>query len=61
MILGTLDSVATTIKEFMLIPNLPRFVRVGDKVSIAASISNMTGKVQSGTVSMILFDPVIIV
>lgn len=61
MILGTLDSVATTIKEFMLIPNLPRFVRVGDKAFIAASISNMTGKVQSGTVSMILFDPVIIV
>lgn len=61
MILGTLDSVATTIKEFMLIPNLPRFVRVGDKASIVASISNMTGKVQSGTVSMILFDPVIIV
>ncbi|MDD3037103.1 alpha-2-macroglobulin family protein [Bacteroides sp.] len=58
MILGTLDSVATTSKEFMLIPNLPRFVRVGDKTSIAASISNMTGKVQSGTVSMILFDPV---
>ena len=41
----------------MLLPNLPRFVRVGDKTSIAASISNMTGKVQSGTVSMILFDP----
>lgn len=61
MILGTLDSVATTSKELMLIPNLPRFVRVGDKASIAASISNMTGKVQSGTVSMILFDPVIIV
>ena len=57
MILGTLDSVATTSKEFMLIPNLPRFVRVGDRTSIAASISNMTGKVQSGTVSMILFDP----
>ena len=41
----------------MLTPNLPRFVRVGDKTSIAASISNMTGKLQVGTVSMILFDP----
>ena len=57
MMLGTLDGEAVTSKEFMLVPNLPRFVRVGDKTSIAASISNMTGKVQSGTVSMILFDP----
>lgn len=57
MLTGTLDGVATTSKEFMLTPNLPRFVRVGDKTSIAASISNMTGKPQEGTVNMILFDP----
>ena len=55
--MGTLDGEATTSKEFMLTPNLPRFVRVGDKTSVAASISNMTGKPQAGTVSMILFDP----
>lgn len=58
MLTGTLDGEATTSKEFMLTPNLPRFVRVGDKTSIAASISNMTGKPQEGTVSMILFDPI---
>lgn len=57
MLMGTLDGEATTSKEFMLAPNLPRFVRVGDKTSIAASISNMTGKLQAGTISMILFDP----
>lgn len=57
MLTGTLDGEAITSKEFMLTPNLPRFVRVGDKTSIAASISNMTGKPQAGTVSMILFDP----
>ena len=57
MLMGTLDGEATTSKEFMLTPNLPRFVRVGDKTSVAASISNMTGKPQVGTVSMILFDP----
>ena len=38
MLTGTLDGEATTSKEFMLTPNLPRFVRVGDKTSIAASI-----------------------
>lgn len=57
MLMGTLDGEATTSKEFMLTPNLPRFVRVGDNTSIAASLSNMTGKPQAGTVSMILFDP----
>lgn len=57
MLMGTLDGETTTSKEFMLTPNLPRFVRVGDKTSVAASISNMTGKPQAGTVSMILFDP----
>lgn len=57
MLMGTLDGEATTSKEFMLTPNLPRFVRVGDKTSVAASISNMTGKPQAGMVSMILFDP----
>ena len=41
----------------MLTPNLPRFVRVGDKTSLTASISNMTGKPQAGTVTLILFDP----
>lgn len=57
MYLGTLDGETVTSKEFMLMPNLPRFVRVGDKTSIAASISNLTGKPQAGTVSMTLFDP----
>ena len=57
MLMGTLDGEATTSKEFMLTPNLPRFVRVGDKTSLAASISNMTGKPQAGTVTLILFDP----
>ncbi len=57
MLMGTLDGEATTSKEFMLTPNLPRFVRVGDKTSLTASISNMTGKPQAGTVSLVLFDP----
>lgn len=54
---GTLEGEAVTSKEFMLTSNLPRFVRVGDKTSVAASISNLTGETQAGTVSMTLFDP----
>ncbi|MEI3470230.1 MAG: alpha-2-macroglobulin family protein [Bacteroides intestinalis] len=31
MLTGTLDASAVTSKEFMLSPNMPRFVRVGDE------------------------------
>lgn len=57
MLTGTLDAEVVTSKEFMLTPNLPRFVRVGDKTSVAASISNLTGKNISGTVYFTLFNP----
>lgn len=57
MLTGMIDGTAVTSKDFMLTPNLPRFVRVGDKTSVAASVANLTGKNISGTVSFILFDP----
>lgn len=57
MMTGTIGGETVTAKEFMLTPNLPRFVRVGDKTSVAASIANLTGKNLSGTVSFVLFDP----
>lgn len=58
MMIGQLDATAVTSKEFMLTPNLPRFVRVGDDASVAATIANMTGKNLNGTVRLVLFDPV---
>lgn len=57
MLTGILNSEVVTSKEFMLTPNLPRFVRVGDKTSVAASVSNTTGKAISGNVVFTLFDP----
>ena len=57
MMTGQMDATAVTSKEFMLTPNLPRFVRVGDHTSMAASVSNLTGKNLSGTVKLVLFDP----
>ncbi len=57
MLTGVLNSEVVTSKEFMLTPNLPRFVRVGDKTSVAASVSNITGKAISGNVVFTLFDP----
>ena len=57
MMTGQINATAVTSKEFMLTPNLPRFVRVGDHTSIAASVSNLTGKSMSGTVKLVLFNP----
>ncbi len=57
MLTGTLDASAVTSKEFMLSPNMPRFVRVGDKTSIAATVTNLTGKTLKGTTRFILFNP----
>ena len=54
---GMLDATAVTAKEFMLTPNMPRFVRVGDKTQIAAGIANLTGKAIKGTAVFTLFDP----
>lgn len=54
MMTGMIDATAVTSKDFMLTPNLPRFVRVGDKTSVTASVANLTGKNISGTVSFIL-------
>jgi hypothetical protein len=57
MATGRIDSEVVTSKEFMLIPNLPRFVRVGDRTSVAASVANLTGDALSGNVVLTLFDP----
>lgn len=57
MMTGMLDATAVTAKEFMLTPNMPRFVRVGDKTQIAASIANLTGKPIKGTAVLTLFEP----
>jgi hypothetical protein len=57
MLMGTIDEEVTTSKEFMLSSNLPRFVRVGDRTSVSASLTNLTGEERSGTVTLTLFDP----
>ncbi len=57
MMVGTLDATATTSKDFMLQPNLPRFVRVGDRTQVAATLSNLMEGNVKGTVTLTLFDP----
>lgn len=57
MLTGQLNATAVTSKEFMLMPNLPRFVRVGDRTQLAATVANLTDKAVKGTVTLTLFDP----
>lgn len=57
MLTGVIEGETQTSKEFMLTPNLPRFVRVGDKTSVAVSVANLTEKEVKGDVVFTLFDP----
>ncbi len=54
---GVIDTTVVASKDFMLQANLPRFVRVGDRTSFVAILSNLTDKRIKGTVRMELFDP----
>jgi uncharacterized protein YfaS (alpha-2-macroglobulin family) len=55
---GTLEEFVITRKELMITPNMPRFVRQGDKTSISTKISNLSDNAISGDVRIEFFDPV---
>ncbi|SHF40046.1 alpha-2-macroglobulin family protein [Dysgonomonas macrotermitis] len=54
---GTLEALAVSRKELMVTPNIPRFMRQGDKASISTKISNLSEQVISGKVRLEFFDP----
>lgn len=54
---GTLEDYATAQREFMVQPNLPRFVRVGDETTVSATLSNLSEKRIKGTARLELIDP----
>ena len=54
---GSLTDKVVASKEFMLQSNLPRFVRMGDKVELAASLMNLSDKEVKGVVRMELLVP----
>ena len=58
MKVGNLSAQAVTQKDFMLRPNMPRFVRMGDKMNITAIVSNLTDNQIKGTATFTLFDPI---
>lgn len=53
---GILDTVVVAQKDFTLQPNLPRFVRQGDKTTLTALLRNTTDRKQQGTATLLLTD-----
>lgn len=47
-----------TQKELMVVPNVPRFLREGDEISLTAKVSNLTEGVLEGMASLEIFDAV---
>ena len=55
---GLMDARTRTVKEFMVQPNLPRYVRVGDEAVLSASLVNLSMETVAGKAWMELSDPV---
>jgi hypothetical protein len=54
---GLLSREVVSQKPFMVLPNLPRFLRKGDLARITAQILNFSGQETSGNARLELFDP----
>lgn len=54
---GFEKAVATAQKTVMVMPNMPRFVRLSDTPQLACRVVNTTAKVQSGKLTMQLINP----
>lgn len=54
---GRYEAQTVASKPLMVSPNLPRFVRQGDEVTIATAIQNQSDTPQDGTIRFELFDP----
>ena len=54
---GTLTKEVVSSKPVMVLPNIPRFVRIGDKTGISTQIINQSDKTIEGKVRLELFNP----
>ena len=57
LLYGSLSGETVAQKELMLQPNMPRFVRVGDKAQFSARLFNISEQPQQGTARFELLDP----
>ncbi len=56
MNIGLLDTTTVVAKNFMVQPNMPRYLRKGDKAVVSATVRNVTANVLSGTAYLVLQD-----
>jgi uncharacterized protein YfaS (alpha-2-macroglobulin family) len=54
---GQFETKAISQKQLMVAPNVPRFLRTGDKATVSATVSNLSESAVSGTVDIECFDP----
>ncbi|MBX7108452.1 MAG: alpha-2-macroglobulin [Chitinophagales bacterium] len=55
---GMITKELVTQKDFMVIPNAPRFFREGDQLSFTAKVTNLSNEDLSGTATLQLFDAI---
>jgi len=53
---GYIEKEIVTQKELMVVPNAPRFLREGDKMTFAGKVSNLSEGDMEGTAQLMLFD-----
>lgn len=53
---GYLEQNVRTQKDLMIVPNMPRFLREGDQISVSSKINNLSDKVLNGSAKLMLFD-----
>ena len=54
---GTAEAFTVSQKELMVTPNMPRFLRHGDRTVLSSKISNLSDSTQTGKVMLEFFDP----
>lgn len=55
---GKAEAFTVSQKELMVTPNMPRFLRHGDRTGMTTKISNLSDTVQQGKVALEFFNPV---
>ncbi len=53
---GSIEKILVTSKDLMVVPNLPRFLREGDKMILTSKIVNLSDKKLEGHSQLMLFD-----
>ena len=56
--IGQIEKELVTQKDLMVLPNMPRFFRETDQITVSTKITNIASEHISGTVSIRFFDPI---